>query len=437
MAKSNSWKNLDLQWQILIGIGAGIVLGMILNQTIPSAVSEGPIAALKTVFQLGGELFIRLLQMLIIPLVFASIFMSIVNLGNIRELKQIGLTTVVYYLVTTALAVLIGIILVNLIHPGRGFDPDTISALKTTMGVPEHVVREGVGQRSSLIIILETFIHMIPTNPVKAMVESDILQVIFFTIFIAIITALLGKSSEPFIRVVESVDQIMTRSILVIMRIAPYCIFLLVTTLMIDLGFQAIMALSKYAMTVLIGLIFHACVTLPLLVFLIGHYNPFRLFKAMLPAILTAWSTASSIATLPITLDCLEKKAGVQRKIGNFVLPLGATVNMDGTALYESVAVIFIAELLGFPLALGTQVIIFITATLAAIGAAAIPGAGLVTMGIVLTAAGLPLEGIGLILAIDRILDQFRTAVNVWGDASGGVVVARLDNAFRTISQAK
>ena len=183
MAKSNSWKNLDLQWQILIGIGAGIVLGMILNQTIPSAVSEGPIAALKTVFQLGGELFIRLLQMLIIPLVFASIFMSIVNLGNIRELKQIGLTTVVYYLVTTALAVLIGIIIVNLIHPGRGFDPDTISALKTTMGVPEHVVREGVGQRSSLIIILETFIHMIPTNPVKAMVESDILQVIFFYYF--------------------------------------------------------------------------------------------------------------------------------------------------------------------------------------------------------------------------------------------------------------
>jgi Na+/H+-dicarboxylate symporter len=308
-----------------------------------------------------------------------------------------------------------------------------MSALKETMGVPEHVVREGIGQRSSLIIILETFIQMIPTHPIRAMAEADILQVIFFTIFIAIVTALMGKTSEPFVRVIESLDQIMTRSILLIMKIAPYCIFLIVTALMIDLGFQAIVALGKYALTVLIGLSVHAFVTLPLLVLMIGRYNPIRLFKAMLPAILTAWSTASSIATLPITLDCMEKKAGVQRKIGNFVLPLGATVNMDGTALYESVAVIFIAELLGFPLTLGTLVIIFITATLAAIGAAAIPGAGLVTMGIVLTAAGLPLEGIGLILAIDRILDQFRTAVNVWGDASGGVVVGRLNDAIAAV----
>ncbi|MBN2104739.1 dicarboxylate/amino acid:cation symporter [bacterium] len=434
MAKLCSWKNLDLQWQILIGIGAGLILGIVLNQTAASGVSEGPIDVTKTVFQLGGEIFIRLLQMLIIPLVFASIFMSIVNLGNIRELKEIGLNTVVYYLATTALAVLVGIILVNLIHPGRGFDSATVSALKETMEVPEHVIREGVGQRSSILIILETFVHMIPTNPVKAMVNADILQVIFFTIFIAVVTALLGKSSEPFIRVIESLDRIMTRSIILIMKIAPYCIFFLVATLMTDLGFQAIIALGKYAMTVLIGLIIHACITLPLLVFLIGRYNPYRLFKAMLPAILTAWSTASSIATLPITLDCLEKKAGVHRKIGNFVLPLGATVNMDGTALYESVAVIFIAELLGFPLSLGTQMIIFITATLAAIGAAAIPGAGLVTMGIVLTAAGLPLEGIGLILAIDRILDQFRTAVNVWGDASGGIVIGRLDNSIESFS---
>ncbi len=431
--KRHSWKNLDLQWQILIGIMTGLVLGIVINQTIGPNITEGPFATFKTIFQLGGDIFIRLLRMLIVPLVFASIFMSIVNLGNIRELKKIGLTTVVYYLVTTALAVLLGMILVNLIHPGRGFDLETMAALKDTMRVPENVIQTGVGQRNSLIIIIETFVHMIPTNPIAAMAKADILQVIFFTIFLAIVTALLGKTSEPFVRVMESVDQIMMRSILLIMKIAPYCIFLLVITLMIDLGFQAIIALGKYALTVLIGLTFHACITLPLLVIIAGRYNPFRLFKAMLPAILTAWSTASSIATLPITLDCLEKKAGVHRKIGNFVLPLGATVNMDGTALYESVAVIFIAELLGYPLPIGTQVIIFITATLAAIGAAAIPGAGLVTMGIVLTAAGLPLEGIGLILAIDRILDQFRTAVNVWGDATAGVVVARLDKAITDV----
>jgi len=431
------WKNLDLQWQILIGILAGLALGLLLNQLVDPELQKGPVVTMKMLFQYGGEIFIRLLQMLIVPLVFSSIFMSIVKLQNIRELKKIGFHTVIYYLVTTALAVLVGMILVNLIHPGIGFDPETTEALKASMGVPERVAAQGVGQRSSLIIIIETFVRMIPDNPIAALANADILQVIFFTIFIAIVSAVLGKETASLNRVVDSMDKIMMRSVMMIMKIAPYCIFMLVTTLMADLGLQAIVALGKYAATVLLGLTIHAVITLPLLVFLIGRYNPWRLFKAVLPAILTAWSTASSIATLPISLDCLEKKAGVQRKIGNFVLPLGATVNMDGTALYESVAVIFIAELLGIPLPLGIQVIIFLTATLAAIGAAAIPGAGLVTMGIVLTAAGLPLEGIGLILAIDRILDQFRTAVNVWGDTTAGVVVGRFDNAINDIDPIK
>jgi Na+/H+-dicarboxylate symporter len=211
---------------------------------------------------------------------------------------------------------------------------------------------------------------------------------------------------------------------------APYCIFLLVTAIFMDLGIQALTVLAKYTLTVLLGLLIHAGITLPLLVFFMGRYNPINLLKAMSPAIMTAWSTASSAATLPITMYCLSKKAGVNQKIGNFVLPLGATINMDGTALYESVAAIFIAELMGIHLTIGMQMVIFITATLAAIGAAAIPGAGLVTMGIVLTAAGLPLEGIGLILAIDRIIDQFRTAVNVWGDATAGVVVGNLEKQF-------
>ncbi len=425
--KNKFLKRIDLQWQILIGIAAGIAAGLWLNQSAAAWMDETSYTLLKTLLQLGGDVFIRLLRMLIVPLVFASIFMSIVNLGNIRELKRVGTATVVYYLLTTALAVMTGLILVNLIHPGRGFSPDTLSALKESMGVPDRVLEEGVGQKSAVLIILETLVRMIPMNPVSAMARADILQVIFFTIFLAVVTALLGQRSKPFIDVVSSLDQIMTRAVMIIMKIAPICIFMLVTVLMTELGFRAIIALGKYALTVMAGLSLHALITLPLLVLLAGRTNPAALFKNMLPALLTAWSTASSVAALPVTMDCLEHNAKVPRKIGQFVLPLGATVNMDGTALYESVAVIFIAELLGFPLALGTQVIIFITATLAAIGAAAIPGAGLVTMGIVLTAAGLPLEGIGLILAIDRILDQFRTAVNVWGDATAGVVVARID----------
>ncbi len=434
MGQEKKKKGLDLQWKILIGIVAGILLGILFNQLVGPGVKTGPIYMLKIFFKYGGNVFIRLLRMLIVPLVFASIFMAVVNLGDIRELGKIGGKTVAYYLVTTGLAVLMGIILVNVIHPGRGIDKKALAALDISTSVPHKVAKQGVGQRSALVIIVDTLVGMIPKNPVGAMAKGDILQLIFFTIFFAVIAAMVGRESETLTKVINGVDVIMNKAIFVVMEIAPYCIFFLVTAIFMDLGFDALKALAKYAFTVLLGLTLHAGVSLALLVAIIGRYNPLKLMKAMAPAIMTAWSTASSAATLPITMDCLEKRAGVDRKIGNFVLPLGATVNMDGTALYESVAVIFIAELLGMHLSIGTQVVIFITATLAAIGAAAIPGAGLVTMGIVLTAAGLPLDGIGLILAIDRILDQFRTAVNVWGDATAGLVVGRLENAITDVT---
>ena len=356
--------------------------------------------------------------------------MAVVNLGDIRDLGKIGGKTVAYYMATTALAVLLGIILVNIIHPGQGIDREALSALNIVTEVPDKVSNQGVGEKSSAVIIIDTLVNMIPKNPAEAMATGDVLQIIFFTIFFAIMAAMVGGESETLTKAINAVDLIMQRSVMVVMLIAPYCIFLLVTAIFMDLGVGALKALAKYAFTVLLGLLIHAAITLPILVWVIGRYSPIRLFKAVLPAIMTAWSTASSAATLPLTMDCLARRAGVDRKIGNFVLPLGATVNMDGTALYESVAVIFIAELLGIDLTIGMQAVIFITATLAAIGAAAIPGAGLVTMGIVLTAVGLPLDGIGLILAIDRILDQFRTAVNVWGDTTAAVVVGRLENAI-------
>lgn len=426
-------RKLDLQWQILIGIAAGLVLGITLNHFAGPDGSSAWIKTIKVIFKYGGDVFIRLLRMVIIPLVFASIFMSIVKLGDIRKLKRIGSSTVIYYLVTTALAVLLGIILVNWIHPGTGIDATAVEQLQIGQAVPGAVADQDVASRGPVFVILDQLIDMIPRNPFKAMASGDILQIIFFTIFFAIIAAAVGKEAEPLVRVVDSLDKIMNRLILSIMKIAPVCIFFLVTVLLMDMGVMVLGALGKYAFTVLLGLFIHAAVTLPLLVLLMGRYNPIRLFRAVLPAILTAWSTASSAATLPLTMECVTKRAGVDRKIGSFVLPLGATVNMDGTALYESVAVIFIAELLGYPLPLSIQMIIFFTATLAAIGAAAIPSAGLVTMGIVLTAAGLPLEGIGLILAIDRILDQFRTAVNVWGDSTAAVVIGRLEGAIQDV----
>ncbi|BBO84961.1 ethanolamine utilization protein EutD [Desulfosarcina ovata subsp. sediminis] len=426
-------KGLDLQWKILIGIVAGIGIGMGINMAMGAGITSGPLYVMKTVFQYGGDIFIRLLRMLIVPLVFASIFMAVANLGDVRALGKIGGKTVGYYMLTTALAVLVGLIVVNMIDPGIGIDKDALAALNIGTEVPDKVSRQGVGERNAALIIVDTFVNMIPKNAAAAFATGDILQIIFFTIFLAIMASTIGRDSEELTNTIHGIDRIMQKGIMAIMVIAPYAIFMLVTAIFMDLGFAALKALGKYAATVIIGLFIHGFVTLPILVLLMGRYNPYRLFKALSPAMMTAWSTASSAATLPMTMSNLENRAGVEGRIGNFVLPLGATINMDGTALYESVAVIFIAQIMGIELTIGMQVVIFVTASLAAIGAAAIPGAGLVTMGIVLTAAGLPLDGIGLILAIDRILDQFRTAINVWGDATAAVVIGHSENAIHEV----
>jgi len=424
-------KGMDLQWKILIGIVGGIALGIWINMSMGPGLTEGPLYIMKTLFKYGGDIFIRLLRMLIVPLVFASIYMAVANLGDVRTLGKIGGKTIGYYMLTTALAVLVGLIVVNIMNPGLGIDKEALASLNISTEVPAKVSKQGVGERSAAIIIVDTFVNMIPKNPAAAFAKGNILQIIFFTIFLAVFAAVVGRDAEPLTNVIHGVDRIMQRGIMAVMEIAPYAIFMLVTAIFMDLGFPALKALGKYGATVLLGLFLHGFVTLPILVLLMGRYNPFRLLKALAPAMMTAWSTASSAATLPVTMSNLEKRAGVDGRIGNFVLPLGATINMDGTALYESVAVIFIAQLMGINLTIGTQIVIFITASLAAVGAAAIPGAGLVTMGIVLTAAGLPLDGIGLILAIDRILDQFRTAINVWGDATAAVVVGRAEGAIR------
>jgi len=431
MAEGKKNKGLDLQWKILLGIVGGIGLGIWINMSVGPGITEGPLYIMKTVFKYGGDVFIRLLRMLIVPLVFASIYMAVANLGDVRTLGKIGGKTIGYYMLTTALAVLAGLIVVNIMNPGLGIDKEALSALNISTEVPEKVSNQGVGERSAAIIIIDTFVNMIPKNPAAAFSKGNILQIIFFTIFLAIFAAVVGRDADPLTKVIHGIDRIMQRGIMAVMEIAPYAIFMLVTAIFMDLGLPALKALAKYGTTVLMGLFIHGFVTLPILVLTIGRYNPFRLLKALAPAMMTAWSTASSAATLPMTMSNLEKRAGVDGRIGNFVLPLGATINMDGTALYESVAVIFIAQLMGIDLTIGTQIVIFITASLAAVGAAAIPGAGLVTMGIVLTAAGLPLDGIGLILAIDRILDQFRTAINVWGDATAAVVVGRAEGAIR------
>ncbi|GGE87076.1 Na+/H+-dicarboxylate symporter [Chishuiella changwenlii] len=410
-----------LHWRILIGIISGIILGISLNYFFRNEPDDNFFYYIKFLFKYVGSVFVKLLKMLVVPLVMASIYMSIVSLENIAEIGKIGKKTIMYYMLTTALAVLMGIVVVNIIQPGN-VSVETASVLKKAMNVPDKVSSAGVGDKSSFEIVVDTLVGMIPDNPFNALATTNVLQVIFFSIFIAIIAVTMREKSEPFNNLMKSVDALMQKGVVTIMGLAPYFLFFLVGGIFMQIGIEALLPLLKYAFTVLLGLLVHGFIILPLVVWIFTKENPYKYLLKMMTPLLTAWSTSSSAATLPVTMKTVEK-IGVSPKISNFVLPLGATINMDGTALYESVAVIFIAGLLGVPLDFGQQVVIFLTASLAAMGAAAIPGAGLVTMGIVLSAVGLPLEAIGIILAVDALLDQFRTTINVWGDITAAIVI--------------
>jgi solute carrier family 1 (neuronal/epithelial high affinity glutamate transporter), member 1 len=391
--------------RILVGIVVGIVLAF-----LGVALFGERMVAVEWM----GTLFLKALKMIIIPLVMASMIVGITGMGDVRKLGRIGGLTALYYATTTAISVALGILLVNLIHPGIGMP-------LAGLAKPERVAaKEALGFQDILL-------SFVSDNIVKAMAEMDVLPVIVFSLVLGGILTTLDERGRPVIAFFEGLNEAIMKMVHLLMLFAPLGVFGLVAGRFAragDLG--ALMGgLGKYMTTVLLGLAIHGLVVLPLILWLFGRRNPFRYMLNMGAALLTAFSTASSSATLPLTIECAEEKNKVPRRAAYFVLPLGATINMDGTALYESVAAIFIAQAVGVPLEFGQQVLIFLTATLAAIGAAGIPEAGLVTMVIVLRAVNLPLEGIGLILAVDWLLDRFRTTVNVWGDAAGAAVIAR------------
>ena len=388
---------LKIHTQILIAIISGVAAGLLLGEKAKHV-------------KIVGDLFIRLLRMIIIPLIMASMVAGVVSIGNIRNLGKIGLRTFVYYMATTLLAVSVGLILVNVLKPGAGVE----------LGMETNV--EAV--TPSVVSIVT---DIVPKNLFKSMAEDKVLSIIFFSLLLGVALSSVGEKAKPLVTLFEALNAVMLRITDWIMRLAPLGVFALMACTIGQMGLAVIKPLAVYMATVVLGLGIHAFITLPILLSVFGRYSPARFIKDMFSAVATAFSTASSAATLPITMDCLEKKTGVSNKIASFVLPLGATVNMDGTALYEAVAAMFIAQAYGIDLTLWQQLVIMLTATLASIGAAAIPGAGLVTMVIVLKAVGLPLEGIGMVLAVDRLLDMCRTSVNVWGDACGAAVVARLE----------
>ena len=361
-----------------------------------------------------GTLFLNALKMTIIPLIVSAVICGVCSLGDVRKLGKIGGVTIGYYLTTTAVAVFVGLIVVNIIQPGEQFS------------ISEDVATHGTdhGEAPKLTDIP---LSMIAPNLIEAAAQTKLLPIIVFSLLFAAALSTTGQKGKPLIEFFDGLNETMMKIVSWLMIFAPIGIFCLVSARLGAAGggeafWLEIMAIGKYVFAVLLGLLIHFFLLFVFLTLVAG--GGLKHFLSVSRALLTAFGTASSSATLPITMDCL-KEAGVEDRSIKFVLPLGATINMDGTALYEAVAVMFIAQAYGIEMSAIEQGIIFITATLAAIGAAGIPQAGLVTMVLVLTAVNLPLEGIGLLLAVDWFLDRFRTAINVWGDSIGASVISR------------
>lgn len=404
--------------------------------------------------EVGGEIFLRLLKMIVVPLVVTSVLSGILGLGDVRKLGKPGLASVVYYLSTTVLAVTIGLIVVNIIRPGVGSVDQATLQKYSGVGVdsPKVKLSKALARESGLspkevasvfdelpagepeapglgAILKNMFLMMFTDNLFAAAVETNLLPLIVFSIIFGAMLTTLGSQVQSMTVLINQANTALMQFVLLLMKIAPLGIFCLVTSrfgeAVAEGRFaQELAQIGWYFVTVLVGLGIHMFGVLPLIFWIFRRENPYRFLYRMSQALLTAFSTASSTATLPVTMECAEK-AGVSKRSTEFVLPLGATINMDGTALYEAVAAIFIAQAIGFDLSLTQQIIIAVTATLAAIGAAGIPEAGLVTLLIVLNAVGLPIEYVGLILSVDWLLDRFRTATNNFGDSVGAAVVEK------------
>lgn len=414
---------LKLHWQILIALGLAVPIGLLTG-------TEAGLWGVQfyDVFNFIGTLFLNGLKMIIVPLIVSSIIVGIAGVGGTSGLGRLGGRTVLYYLATSLLAILTGLLLVNLIAPGiiDGQPARDVLGLNAEQAAiaAEKVGEKGIGD------VAEVFLRIVPPNIVAAAVNGQMLGLIFFSLLYGYFMTRLSEShSQGQFTFWNGVYHTMMKITDFIMLFAPLGVFALVAKVVAETSPAQIgelaSSLGSFALTVLLALGAHTFITLPLLLKFIGQVNPLRMYPAMAPALLTAFSTASSSATLPITIDCVEKNAKVSNHTSSFVLPLGATVNMDGTALYECVAAMFIAQAYGLELTFTTQFVIVLVALLTSIGVAGIPAASLVAITIILTTIGLPLEALGLILAVDRILDMFRTSVNVFSDSCGAVIIAR------------
>ena len=411
---------MQLSSRILLGMVLGIILGLILNSLGGADPDKTPIISwfVNNVFDVVGQVFVISLKLLVVPLVFFSLVCGSASMGEDVKMGQVALKTVSLYLMTTAIAVSLALTIANIIDPGLGIN---------TSEAANYVAKEAPSFK-------DVFIGIFPSNPFQAMVEGNMLQVIVFAILVGIAILQAGESGNKVLRGCQMISDVIMRMVSILMNLAPYGVFCLLAKLFTGQGFSAIVNLALYFGTIVFVLLLHASVVYTTIFTIFTRLNPLTLFKNMRPAMLFAFSTSSSNATMPITLNVAKNRVGAHNSIASFTVPLGATVNMDGTAIMQGIATVFIAQAYGLDLSMTEYFAVIATATLASIGTAGVPGVGLITLAMVLQQVGLPVEGIGLIIGVDRLLDMLRTVVNVSGDGMVTAVVAnsegRLDKTI-------
>ena len=407
------YTKLSFTQKILAAMLFGAILGIILNNIsvynslINQYLSNG-------VFEVVGKLFVNSLKMLVVPLVFCSITVGITSLGNLSLMGRVGLKAIIIYLLTTAFAITLALIFAIFIEPGQGYEIDSS-------------IQFSAKEAPSLSSVLTS---IVPSNPILAMADGEMLQIILFAIILGIAITITGSKAESFKKGIISLNEIMMSMVTIIMKFAPLGVFCLIAKTFATQGIDMIIPLASYFFTVTIVLILHVLLTYSAFLKLIGKVSPFLFLKKMRTAIVFAFSTASSNATIPVTLNTVEKRLGVDKSVASFTVPLGATINMDGTAIMQGVATVFIASVYMVDLTIGDYLTVVLTATLASIGTAGVPGVGLIMLTMVLTQVGLPVEGVALIIGIDRLLDMMRTAVNITGDSMVSLITSKSEKSF-------
>ena len=399
---------LKLATKIIIALIVGAITGLLLNIFAPNVFKVLD----PYLFTPLGQIFLNLIKMLVVPIVFFSITLGVAGLGDPKKLGRIGAKSISYFLLTTTFAIIIAMSLALLIKPGSFGSFDTKGAEYTPQEAPSTT---------------DTLLNIIPSNPVQSLVEGNMLQIIVFCVFLGLGIAVLGKKTEGLLKILEQGNELMMYLVGVVMKFAPYGTFGLIVTAIGSQGLDAIKAMGLYFTVVLVALLVHFFLTYGSTLAIFAKRNPFTFFKDFSPAMVVAFSTSSSSAVLPVSMETAQKKLKVPEPISSFVQPLGATINMDGTAIMQGVATIFIAQVFGVELTLMQMLTVVLTAVLASIGTAGVPGVGLIMLAMVLNSVGLPVEGIGLILGIDRLLDMARTVVNITGDAACAVIVTETE----------